>query len=181
MYIAISVWYCIIFMRWSSWMINILIHLWNKVTMPYWSSSWLMLCDKMILLFLEEGIEGKVELRCKKIFFVSVFTHLQSFKAEVNFLNTVYKEIAWQRFIIYFCVPTPWGEHAELILICFHSHQKGGSRSAPKQNEGLLLHKLVFSFWVIVLQNMPHVVWLFPCRKRKRRHCIYLSSFRPED
>lgn len=146
MYMAISVWYCIILLRWSSWMINIPLHLWNKVTMPYWSSSWLMLCDKMILLFLEEGIEGKVELRSKKIIFLSIFTHLQPFKTEVDFLNSVYEEAAWQRFVIYFCVPNLWGEHAELNLICFHSHHNGGSCCAPKQNEGLLLHKLVFAF-----------------------------------
>lgn len=144
-HIAISVWYWFILMRWSSWMINIPFHLWNKVTMPYWSSSWLMLHDKMILLFLEEGMEGKVELRCKNIIFVSIFTHLQSFKPEINFLNCAYKEAVRQRFVIYLFMPNLWGEHAETILICLHSHQKRGSCCAPKQNEGLLLQKLVFS------------------------------------
>lgn len=103
-----------------------------------------MLHYKMILLFLKEGIERKVELRCKNVIFVSIFTHLQSFKTEINFLNCAYKEAVWQRFLIYFFMLNLRGEHAETILIDFHSPQKGEPCCAPKQNEGLLLQKTTF-------------------------------------
>jgi len=46
----------------------------------------------MILLFLEEGIEGKLELRPEKIgFFVNIHS-FTAFQTEVNCLNSVYEE-----------------------------------------------------------------------------------------
>lgn len=53
----------------------------------------LMLCDRMILLFLEGGIEDKMELKSKKIiFFLPIPPHSQLFITEMNFLNNVYEE-----------------------------------------------------------------------------------------
>lgn len=92
----------------------------------------LMLCDRMILLFLEGGIEDKMELKSKKIFF---FTHTPTLTAFHN-RNEFLKQCIWgntprQRFVIHFYVPNLWLKCAGWNLIGFDSQQKEGPWCAP--------------------------------------------------